>query len=96
MTNLNLISQKVFLLTEPIVTLLAIYVSIAYAILYALFAAYPIVFQEHRHFSPGKGGLAFTGVGVGIIIGNCLTPVQNRIYWRAMDRSPTGRAAPEE
>lgn len=83
------------MLTEPIVTLISIYVGVAYAILYALFAAYPIVFEEHRNFTPGQGGLAFLGVGLGIIIGACLTPIQNRIYWREMEKSPTGKAPPE-
>jgi len=92
----NLSRPFVFLFSEPIVTLFAMYISIAYAILYAQFAAFPIVFQEHRHFTAGLGGLAFTGVGVGIVIGTGLTPIQNRIYWRAMDKSPSGKAAPEE
>ncbi|KAI5124039.1 hypothetical protein M0805_003868 [Coniferiporia weirii] len=91
----NMSRPFVFLFMEPIVTFLAVYVGIAYAILYALFGAYPIVFQEHRGFTPGQGGLAFLGVGLGIIIGTALTPVQNRIYWRAMARSPTGKAPPE-
>ena len=84
-----------FLSTEPIVTLLAVYISLAYATLYALFSAFPIVFQEHRHFTPSQGGLAFLGVGIGICVGTSLTPIQNRIYWRAMDKSDTGRAPPE-
>ncbi|EPQ58477.1 MFS general substrate transporter [Gloeophyllum trabeum ATCC 11539] len=93
--QINLSRPFLFLFTEPIVTLLSIYVCIAYSTLYAFFAAFPIVFQQHRHFTPGNGGLAFLGVGVGTIIGTCMTPIQNRMYWRAMDRSPTGRAPPE-
>lgn len=85
----------VFMFTEPIVTCLAVYISIVYGTLYALFSAYPIVFQQHRGFSPGEGGLAFLGVGLGIVTGTSLTPVQNRIYWRAMDANETGRAPPE-
>ncbi|KDQ59492.1 hypothetical protein JAAARDRAFT_153379 [Jaapia argillacea MUCL 33604] len=92
---INLSRPFRFLFTEPIVTLLAIYICIAYSTLYAFFAAFPIVFQQHRHFDPGNGGLAFLGVGLGTIIGTCMTPVQNRLYWRAMDRSETGRAPPE-
>ncbi|CCM05490.1 uncharacterized protein FIBRA_07711 [Fibroporia radiculosa] len=92
----NMARPFVFLATEPIVLLLAIYVSVAYAILYAFFAAFPIVFQEQRGWSPGVGGLAFIGVGVGTTFGLLLTPIQNRLYWAAMARSPTGRAAPEE
>lgn len=71
------------------------YISIVYAILYAFFAAYPIVFQEYRGFSPGEGGLAFLGVGLGVAIGTSLAPYQNRLYWRAMEQSPTGKAPPE-
>ncbi|KZP24834.1 MFS general substrate transporter [Athelia psychrophila] len=91
----NLSRPFVFLFTEPIVTLLAIYISLAYAILYSLFSAFPIVFQEHRHFTPGQGGLAFLGIGLGIVAGASLTPIQNRIYWRAIDNSDNGRAPPE-
>ncbi|KAH9934926.1 major facilitator superfamily domain-containing protein [Fomitopsis serialis] len=45
--------------------------------------------------APGLGGLAFIGVGVGTTFGMCLAPVQNRLYWAAMAKSPTGRAPPE-
>lgn len=83
-----------FLVTEPIVLLFAIYIAIAYATLYAFFAAYPIVFQRHRHFSAGEGGLAFLGIGLGCIIGLALAPAQNRLYWKAMDRNG-GRTIPE-
>ena len=83
-----------FLFTEPIVLLLAIYIAIAYATLYAFFAAYPIVFQQRRGFSEGEGGLAFLGIGVGNMIGLSLAPIQNRLYWRAMDRNE-GRTVPE-
>lgn len=88
-------SLAVFLVTEPIVFLLAIYVSIVYGTLYALFSGFPIVFQQHRHFTPGEGGLAFLGVGLGITCGTASQTIQNRIYWRSMDKSETGRAPPE-
>lgn len=84
-----------FIISEPIVLLLAIYISIVYGTLYALFSAFPIIFQQHKGFSPGQGGLAFLGVGIGIIIGTASQSIQNRIYWRQMDKSETGRAPPE-
>ncbi|KAH9853982.1 MFS general substrate transporter [Lenzites betulinus] len=83
-----------FLVTEPIALLMAIYMGIAYATLYAFFAAYPIVFQKHRHFSAGEGGLAFLGIGLGNIIGLSCAPIQNRLYWKAMDKND-GRTVPE-
>lgn len=66
-----------------------------YGTLYALFSAFPIVFQQHRGFTPGQGGLAFLGVGIGITLGIGSQSFQNQIYWRILDQSPTGRAPPE-
>ncbi|KAF9036770.1 major facilitator superfamily domain-containing protein [Panaeolus papilionaceus] len=91
----NLERPFVFLATEPIVMLLAIYIAIVYGTLYALFSGFPIVFQQHRGFSPGEGGLAFLGVGIGITLGTASQSIQNRLYWRSMDKSETGRASPE-
>ncbi|KAF7338486.1 Efflux pump FUBT [Mycena venus] len=85
----------VFLVTEPIVLCVALYISIVYGTLYALFAAFPIVFQQHHHFTSAQNGLAFIGIGIGIILGLASTPIQNRVYWRAIEKSETGRAAPE-
>ncbi|KAJ7684917.1 MFS general substrate transporter [Mycena polygramma] len=85
----------VFLITEPIVLCVALYISIVYGTLYALFAAFPIVFQQHHHFTAAQNGLAFIGIGIGIVLGLGSTPIQNRVYWRAMEMSETGRAAPE-
>lgn len=89
------LGTPVFLVTEPIVLFLAIYISIVYGTLYALFSGFPIVFQQHRHFTTGEGGLAFLGVGFGIVLGTASQSIQNRIYWRSMDQSETGRAPPE-
>ncbi|KAI0319813.1 MFS general substrate transporter [Amylostereum chailletii] len=91
----NLLRPFLFMFTEPIVILSSIYVSITYATLYAEFSAYPIVFQEHRGFSAGETGLAFLGIGAGILVGTALAPFQNKLYWRAMDRSEYGQAPPE-
>ncbi|KAG5652950.1 hypothetical protein H0H81_002958 [Sphagnurus paluster] len=85
----------VFIFTEPIVLLLAIYISIMYGTLYALFSGFPIVFQHHRGFTPGQSGLAFLGVGFGIFLGVVSQSYQNDIYRRIMDSAPSGRAPPE-
>lgn len=69
--RVNLSRPFTFLITEPIVLLLAIYISVVYGTLYALFSAFPIVFETHRGWSAGQGGLAFLGVGAGISLGLC-------------------------
>ncbi|PRP84504.1 hypothetical protein PROFUN_05839 [Planoprotostelium fungivorum] len=57
----------VLLLTEPLVFLLSVYMAVIYGILYMLFAAYPIVFQQQRGWTPGIGGLPFLGILVGML-----------------------------
>ena len=52
----------VFLVREPIVTLLSVYMAIIYGTLYSFFGAFPIVYQETRGWSTSIGGLAFIGV----------------------------------
>ncbi|KAF9533349.1 major facilitator superfamily domain-containing protein [Crepidotus variabilis] len=84
-----------FLFTEPIVFFLSIYCAVLYGTLYALFSGFPIIFQHHRHFTPGEGGLAFIGVGFGITLGTASQSIQNRLYWKTMVKSKTGRAPPE-
>ena len=74
--------------------LLSLYIAIIYATLYAFFAAFPIVFQETRHFSPGQGGLAFLGVGLGAILGIALAPLSNKLYLTAMKHNG-GKTLPE-
>ena len=104
-------SFAVFLFTEPIVTLLAIYIAIEYAILYSLFAAFPIVFQVrhlvsqivhhsapaqgHRGWDRIRGGAAYFGVGAGVLLAVSCVRFQAWLYSRAVARSPNGKAPPE-
>ncbi|KAF9002027.1 major facilitator superfamily domain-containing protein [Cyathus striatus] len=91
----NLSRPFVFIVTEPIVLLLAIYISIVYGTLYAMFSGFPIVFQDHRNFTPGQGGLAFLGIGFGIVGGIASQSIQDKLYLRSMAKSENGRAPPE-
>ncbi|KAL8654962.1 MAG: hypothetical protein Q9226_003229 [Calogaya cf. arnoldii] len=59
----------VLLFREPIVLLLSIYMAILYGTLYLFFAAFPIVFKQQRGWDETHTGLAFLGIGVGVIIG---------------------------
>ncbi|CAG7925403.1 unnamed protein product [Penicillium olsonii] len=85
----------VLLFREPIVLLLSLYMSIVYGILYMLFAAYPIVFQNVRGWSESQGGLAFLGILVGILIAVAYIVLVFLDYRkRALKVSP-GRLPPE-
>lgn len=84
----------VLLFGEPIVLLLSIYIAIVYGTLYLLFAAFPIVFQQHRGWSQGVGGLAFIGVAVGMMAGVVYAMVDNKRYARVA-AAHNGNAPPE-
>ncbi len=76
------------------------------------FTAFPIVFEQHRGWSGkyyprpclpsltshavGVSGLAFIGIGVGLVLGNILNPIGNIFYNRAAKLAgPGGRVPPE-
>jgi len=53
------------LFLQPIVFVMAIYMSLLYGTLYLLFTTFPTVFQDRYGFSPGLTGLTYLGVGTG-------------------------------
>ncbi|KAI0166609.1 major facilitator superfamily domain-containing protein [Xylariaceae sp. FL1272] len=57
----------ILLFREPIVFLLTIYLAIIYGTLYLMFAAFPIIFEEIRHWGNGISGLAYLGLAVGMV-----------------------------
>ncbi|KAI2870257.1 hypothetical protein CBS76997_5599 [Aspergillus niger] len=57
------------LLTEPIVFLVTLYMSFIYGLMYALLAAYPVVFQDIHGMNLGVGSLPFIGLIIGEILG---------------------------
>ncbi|KAK3357332.1 major facilitator superfamily domain-containing protein [Lasiosphaeria hispida] len=93
-TKKVLVRPWVLLFTEPIVFLTSIYMAIVYGTLYMLFAAFPIVFQIHRGWSAGIGGLAFIGVAVGMLSGVSYAMYDNKRYSRVA-AAHGGNAPPE-
>ncbi|KAH7041326.1 major facilitator superfamily transporter [Microdochium trichocladiopsis] len=84
----------VLLFREPIVLILSLFMAILYGTLYMLFAAFPIVYQQGRGWSPGVGGLAFLGVAVGMMVAVGYTIWDNRRYAKISD-AHDGLAPPE-
>ncbi len=85
------------LFREPIVLLLSIYMAIIYGVLYMLFGAFPIVYQEKRRWSSGQTGLAFLGIAVGFAIAAIYCVWDNRRYGRVADANAnSGRPIPPE
>ncbi|KAJ1337439.1 MFS transporter DHA1 family multidrug resistance protein [Microdochium nivale] len=84
----------ILLFREPIVLILSLFMAILYGTLYMLFAAFPIVYQQGRGWSPGVGGMAFLGVAVGMMFAVGYTIFDNRRYTKISD-AYDGLAPPE-
>ena len=84
----------ILLFKEPIVLLTAIYMAIIYGTLYLCFAAFPIVFETTRGWSPGVGGLSFLGIAVGMVLATIGTMFDNRRYVKVAAKHG-GMASPE-
>ena len=81
---------------EPILILLTIYMAFIYGVLYLFFEAYPIAFQEQRHWNPGLGALPFISIIIGVTIGvGIITYFSNTRYKKAMEENG-GKPIPEE
>lgn len=57
------------LLITPIVTLMSLYVSITYGMLYLLITTFSFVYSEHYGFDEGSSGLTFLPAGLGMLVG---------------------------
>lgn len=82
-TKIALSRPWILLIKEPIVLSLSIYMAIVYGILYLMFAAFPIVFQEQRGWGEGVGALPFLSVAVGMLAAVAYTIPDNRRYIKA-------------
>ncbi|KAF7307830.1 MFS transporter [Mycena kentingensis (nom. inval.)] len=57
----------IYLFTEPLVTIVSIYLSVLYGILYGFFEAFGVVFLEIRGFTPTNYGLTYIALGLGFL-----------------------------
>ncbi|KIM80267.1 hypothetical protein PILCRDRAFT_73402 [Piloderma croceum F 1598] len=57
---------------EPILVLITIFLSLEYGVLYGLFEAFPVIFEEKRGLSVSNDSLIFIGIGIGTSIGALL------------------------
>ncbi|KAF7304374.1 MFS polyamine transporter [Mycena chlorophos] len=75
-----LLRPIVMLLSEPVVLFMTFYLSFVYSLLYLLFFAFPIAFEEIRGYTPGITGVTFVSIILGIMIAMLLMPFQERLY----------------
>jgi MFS family permease len=82
------------LVSEPMVTCIAFYASFVYAILYLTLTVFPIVFEEHRHYSPVVASLPFLGLFVGVNLAIGINLGNQPRYIRKC-RAANGKPVPE-
>jgi len=95
LANRYLLRPFIMLSLEPILTLMTIYVSLIYGIIYLFFEAYPVTFQEERGWSPGVGSLPFLANMIGILIGAGIIIYTTKTRY-ARKLKEAGRVVPEE
>ncbi|KAI0509488.1 major facilitator superfamily domain-containing protein [Xylaria bambusicola] len=95
LVKLNLTRPFILFFTEPILWFFNLWISIVYGILYLCFVAYPLVFSQHRGWSPGLTGLSFVGIGLGTTIGIVGEPIWRRVINSHPVDPETGRRPPE-
>lgn len=75
------------ILTEPIVGFFSLYTGFNFAVVFAFFAAYPLVFQGVYEFDSGMTGLTFLGIGIGVMLGVPTFVVIDRLTFRKQHQS---------
>lgn len=70
------------LVKDPIVLLMSLHMSMIYGILYIYFGGYPIVFSGRYGWKQGPSGLAFLGIGVGVLLSIPTSHFGNKLYLR--------------
>lgn len=88
-------TRPVFMLvTEPMVTCIAIYASFVFGLLYMTLEVFPIVYQQHRHWSLVVSTLPFVALFVGVLSAVAINLANQPRYARAVEAAG-GRPVPE-
>ncbi|EGX96672.1 MFS transporter, putative [Cordyceps militaris CM01] len=91
----NMKRPIVLFFTEPIVWFINVWNALIYGILYLCFVAYPVVFAQHRGWSPGFAGMSYLGIGAGIVLAIAAEPLARRLINSRPCDPATNRPPPE-
>lgn len=81
------------LLTEPMVTLIAIYASFTYSFIYLTLEVFPIVFNEYRQWTLVISTLPFLSILIGVFCAIFINFANQPCYKRAV-KANQGKAVP--
>lgn len=83
------ISRPAIMLTRSFICfILSAFMALNYGIYYLMFTTFPTLFIQVYHFSVGVSGLAYIGLGIGLIIATLFgVKISNKIYNRLADKN---------
>ena len=82
------------LITEPMVTVIALYASFVFALLYMTLEVFPIVYQENRHWPLVSSTLPFVSLFVGVVCATFINLANQPRYARIVEQAH-GKPVPE-
>jgi multidrug resistance protein len=86
----SLIRPITMILTEPVLDLMCMYIVLIYAMLYAFFFAYPVIFGRLYGYNDGQIGLMFIPILIGAGFALIATPYAEKHFRRiCAQRDPT-------
>ncbi|KAF4571119.1 hypothetical protein EYR36_001610 [Pleurotus pulmonarius] len=91
----TLVRPFTMLVTEPILLLMSLYISVIYGLLYGFFFSFPVIFGEGWGFSDSKVGLTFISVLIGVAFALLVTPQLEKTYVQRL-RERGGKPLPED
>jgi multidrug resistance protein len=86
----------IMIVQEPMLFVMTMYLSFIYGIVYLLFEAVPIIFQQYHHWNPIHGALAFLGLPIGGTTGVLLYIFYYNPKYMAKHRTKKGQMVPPE
>ncbi|PWY89238.1 MFS general substrate transporter [Aspergillus heteromorphus CBS 117.55] len=85
----------IMLVSEPMVTVIALYASFTYAILYLTLEVFPIVFDDIRQWKPVVATLPFLGLFVGVLFSAAFIILVGQPYYIRKWEEGGGKPVPE-
>ncbi|KAJ5215965.1 major facilitator superfamily domain-containing protein [Penicillium cinerascens] len=86
----SLIRPITMIMTEPVLDLMCMYIVLIYAMLYAFFFAYPVIFGKLYNFNDGQIGLMFIPILIGAGFSLMATPqIEKQFRKICLKRAPT-------
>lgn len=86
----SLIRPITMIMTEPVLDLMCMYIVLIYAMLYAFFFAYPVIFGKLYSYNDGQIGLMFIPILIGAGFSLLITPlIETQFKHVCQTRDPT-------